>query len=326
VRRKFPRRKVEAYGVDDIWGADLVDMQEWSKMNKGYKYMLNVIDVYSKYAWSIPLKDKKGDTVAEAFKFIVKNSGRIPKHIWVDKGKEFYNKNMDVWLKEHNINRYSTFGEHKSCVIERFNRTLKEKMWKRFTAENTRNWVDKQRSCSGFAARKPQSGSDKVSMIDRLVAEYNKSYHRSIGMTPDKCSKLKTIEIVDKIDLTKSVKTYNEVVTKPKLFKFGDKVRISRTKGIFEKGYLPNWSEAIYFIHEVKQTNPVTYILKDTAGEVIEGSFYENELQKTKQEIYRIEKVLRKKIIDGVEHALVKWMGYDDKFNEWIPTNNLNKC
>jgi hypothetical protein len=77
VRRKFPRRKVEVYGVDDIWGADLVDMQEWSRDNKGYKYMLNVIDVLSKYAWSVPLKDKKGDTVTEAFKYIVNNSNRI---------------------------------------------------------------------------------------------------------------------------------------------------------------------------------------------------------------------------------------------------------
>ena len=89
VRRKFPRRKVEVYSVDDIWGADLVDMQEWSRVNKGYKYMLNVIDVFSKYAWSVPLKDKKGDTVTEVFKYIVQNSNRMPKHIWVDKGKEF---------------------------------------------------------------------------------------------------------------------------------------------------------------------------------------------------------------------------------------------
>ncbi len=282
---------VDVYGVDDIWGADLVEMQEWSKINKGYKYMLNVIDVYSKYAWSVPLKDKKGDTVTEAFKYIVKSSNRIPKHLWVDQGKEFYNKNMDEWLKENNINRYSTFGEHKSCVIERFNRTIKEKMFKRFTAENTRNWID---------------------MIDGLMREYNKSFHRTIGMTPVKCSKLKNFE----------VKVSNKVLGKPK-FKIDDKVRISRIKGIFEKGYLPNWSEAVYIIHEVKRTSPVTYILKDSAGEVLEGGFYEKELQKTKQEIYRIEKVLRKKIIDGVEHALVKWMGYDDKFNEWIPVKNL---
>ena len=142
VRRKFPRRKVEVYGVDDIWGADLVDMQEWSRVNKGYKYMLNVNDVLTKYAWSVPLKDKKGDTVTEAFKYIVQNSNRIPKHIWVDKGKEFYNKIMDEWLKNNNIIRYSTYGEHKSSIVERFNKTLKTNMGKRFTCDNTRRWID----------------------------------------------------------------------------------------------------------------------------------------------------------------------------------------
>ena len=106
------------YGVDDIWGADLVDMQEWSRINNDFKYMLNVIDIFSKYAWSIPLKDKKGETVTEAFKYIVKNSNRKPRHIWVDQSKEFYNKIMDEWLKENKINRYSTFGEHKSEILK----------------------------------------------------------------------------------------------------------------------------------------------------------------------------------------------------------------
>ena len=166
----------------------------------------------------------------------------------------------------------------------------------RFTAENTRNWID---------------------MLDRLLNEYDETVHGTIGMTPIKCSKIKNHEM----------KVSSKVIGKPK-FKIDDKVRISRIKGIFDKGYLPNWSESIYLIHEVKQTSPVTYILKDTAGEVLEGSFYENELQKTKQEICRIEKVIRKKLINGVEveHALVKWMNYNDRFNEWIPTENLHKC
>ena len=102
-------------------------MQEWSKSNKGYRYMLNIIDVFSKFAWSIPIKNKTGETVTEAFESIVK---RIPKFLWVDKGKEFYNRNMDQWLQKHNIKRYSTFGEHKSVIVERFNRTLKEKCGK----------------------------------------------------------------------------------------------------------------------------------------------------------------------------------------------------
>ena len=102
-------------------------------------------------------------------------------------------------------------------------------------------------------------------------------------------------------------------------FEIGDRVRISRTKALFEKGYLPNWSEEIYEITEVKQTNPFTYNLKDMNGETIVGSFYGDELQKTSQEVYRIEKIVRKKKINGIEHGLIKWLGYSDKFNEWKP-------
>ena len=222
-------------------------MIEWSDSNKGYKYILTVIDVYSKYAWAVPLKDKKGETVTEAFKRITLT--RKPRHIWCDMGKEFYNGHMNKWLKDNNINRYSTFSTNKSCVIERFNRTLKEKMWKRFTADNTRTWIG---------------------MLDNLLKEYNQSYHRTIGMTPAKCSTLKNI----------AWRSYKETCNQPK-FKVGDKVRISRIKGVFEKGYLPNWSEAIYVINKIKNTCPVTYVLEDTKGEIITGSFYEQELLKT---------------------------------------------
>ena len=205
---------------------------------------------------------------------------------------------MDEWLKLNNINRYSTFGEHKSAVVERVNRTLKEKMWKRFTAENTRNWID---------------------MLDRLIREYNTSTHTTIGMSPTEA------RMKDNYDLTLQNtldKTNYHPIKKP-AYKLGDKVRISRLKNIFEKGYLPNWSEEVFTIAKVKKTNPVTYILKDTLGEILEGGFYEKELQKTNQELYRVEKIIRKKKIDGIEHGLVKWSGYSEKHNQWLPIKDL---
>jgi hypothetical protein len=275
-------------------------MQEWSKVNKGYRYMLNVIDIFSKYAWSIPLKDKKGTTVLDGFKQIVNESKRIPKKIWVDEGKEFYNKDVTGWLKENDITRYSTHGEHKSAVVERFNRTLKEIMWKRFTAENTRNWIN---------------------MIDKLIFDYNKRLHSTLGMTPAKAS-LKENEI--KVIENTLNKTRKIPQSKVKL-KVGDKVRISRIKGLFEKGYLPNWSEALYIIDQVLKTVPVTYKIKDSLGRIIDGSFYNEELQKSNQEVYRVEKVIRKKKIDGVEHVFVKWSGYSDEYNSWIPIEDSKK-
>ena len=269
--------------------------------------MLNIIDCFSKYAWSVPLKEKTAKTVLDAFKSVVKRSAsnvgrrspRLPKHLWVDEGKEFYNKDMTAWIKENDIVRYSTHGEHKSAVVERFNRTLKTNMWKRFTAENTRNWV---------------------SMLDKLLSEYNNKYHTTIRMKPvDAALKENESEVWNNI--------YNKTSQKGKIssakFKLGDTVRISRIKGLFEKGYLPNWSEALYKIHEIKSSEPVTYVIKDTKDEVIAGSFYNEELQKSEQEIFRIEKVLRKKKIKGIQHGFVKWIGYNDTFNQWIPMTDI---
>ena len=275
-------------------------MREWEKQNKGYKYMLNVIDVFSKYAWSIPMKNKTGVTTLEALRKIAKESGRLGKHFWVDRGLEFYNRDVTGWLEENNIIRYSTYSEHKSVVVERFNRTLKEMMWKRFTAENTRNWID---------------------MLDTLLHKYNNKFHTTIGMTPVKASlKENEMKVLQNID----DKTRPIPLRKPAL-KVGDKVRISRMKAVFEKGYLPNWSEELYIVDKVQRTSPVTYKVKTLLDEKIEGSFYEQELQKSHQEVYRVEKVIRKKKIDGVEHALVKWSGYNEKHNQWIPVKDLGR-
>jgi len=294
----FQRRQVISYEVDDIWSCDLVEMQEWSKENNGYRYMLNVVDVFSKYAWSIPLKDKTGITTLNAFRDIVESSKRKPKHIWVDKGKEFYNKHMDEWIKRNHIIRYSTYGEHKSAVVERFNRTLKINMWKRFTAENTRNWID---------------------MLDKLMFDYNHKVHSTIKMTPyEACKDKSKIEVLEN-------QFHLEPINKKPKFKVGDKVRISRIKGLFEKGYLPNWSEALYVVDKVKNTNPYTYTVQDMNGEEVLGSFYTEELQKSTQEVFRIEKIIRKKKINGIEHGLVKWLGYNNKFNEWKPMSEIDK-
>jgi hypothetical protein len=203
-------------------------------------------------------------------------------------------------LKENNIIRYSTYSEHKSVVVERFNRSLKEMMWKRFTAENTRNWID---------------------MVDDLMKKYNNRIHSTIGMTPVQASEKESEGRV----LENTINNSRYIKKGKAPFKVGDKVRISRTKTIFEKGYLPNWSEELYVIDQVQKTTPVTYKLKDTLGELIEGSFYHQELQKSKQEVYRVEKVIRKKKIDGVEHALVKWSGYNEKHNQWLPVRELEK-
>ena len=166
VKTKFRRRRVIANGVDDIWSADLVDMQ-WSQENKGFKHLLNVIDVFSKYAWSIPIKDKMGKSITDAFKKIVKTSRRRPKKLWVDQGTEFYNRVFRGWPEENDVEMYSVYNEGKAVVVERFNRTMKERMWRYFSANNTHRYYD---------------------ILDTLISSYNAKYHRSVKMSPKDAS------------------------------------------------------------------------------------------------------------------------------------------
>ena len=133
IIKKFKKRKVYSSFRDNIWGVDLADMQSLSKYNKGIKYLLCAIDLFSKYAWVIPIKDKKSPSIVNAFRKIF-SEVRKPNKIWLDQGSEFYNKSFKDFLKINNIEMYSTFNEGKSVVAERFIRTLKNKIFEHMTA------------------------------------------------------------------------------------------------------------------------------------------------------------------------------------------------
>ena len=220
IKRNFTRRRVMVYHIDDIWCSDLVEMQQFSKWNKDYRYLLMVLDVFSKYGWIIPLKDKKGETVSEAFKTTLKE-GRNPEYLWVDKGREYYNKHVKDFLEKNNIRMYSTENEEKSSVCERWNTTIKTKMWKQFTV---------------------QGNTQYLYVLLKLVKEYNNTKHSSIKMTPIEASKKKN-------EGTVYFNLYGDteqLSSKPK-FKVGDKVRIGKYKrNVFDKGYTPNWTEELF--------------------------------------------------------------------------------
>ena len=275
IIRKFEKRKVYLTFKDNIWGVDLADMQLLSKYNKGIRFLLCVIDIFSKYAWVVPLKDKKGISIVKAFQIILKQSNRKPNKIWVGKGSEFYNAYFKKWLRDNDIVMYSTHNEGKSVVAERFIRTVKGKIYKYMTSISKNVYIDK---------------------LDNIVDEYNNTYHTTIKMKP-----------IDVKDNT-YINTSKEINNKDPKFKVGDRVRISKYKNIFAKEYMPNWSEEVFFIKKIKNTIPWTYVINDLNGEEIIGTFYEKELQKTNQEEFRIEKVVRRK----GDKLYVKWKGYDN--------------
>ena len=303
IRKKFKKRIVFAKQVDDIWAADLVEMQPFAKFNNGYKYILMIIDVFSKYGFAIPLKTKTGIAVADALKNIFKKHSS-PAMLWTDKGKEFYNKHVAEVLQKHNIHLYSTQNEEKASVVERWNRTIKRHMWKYFSANNTKKYID---------------------ILDKLIDKYNNTKHRAIGCTPTVARQPSSYQQVFKKLYTKKVDVRRSISPK---FHVGDQVRIVKKKSIFDKGYLPNWTEELFTVSSIKDTKPPTYTIQDLHGEPIEGSFYEQELQKSNQEIFRIEKKRKRKRKDGggdIEEAYVKWKGYDSDFNSWVPVSELHK-
>ena len=287
----FFLKKVYSAFKDNIWGADLADMQLISTFNEGFRFLLCVIGIFSKYAWVVLLKDKKGVSIFNAFQSILKNSmelhsNRKQSKTWVDEGGEFYNNSFKKWVQDNDITTYSTHNEGKSVVAGRFIRTIKNEIYKYMTSIPKNVYIDK---------------------LDDIVNEYNNTYHRTIKMKP-----------IDVKDNT-YIDTGKEFNDKDHKFKVGDHVRISKYKNIFAKGYTPNWSEEIFIIKEIKNTVPWTYVINDLNGEEIIGTFYEKELQKIDQQEFRIEKVIKKK----GNKLYVKWKGYDSSFNSWIDKKDL---
>ena len=292
----FERRKVISNNIDHIWGIDLITMIKYFKQNKNYRYILTVIDFFSKYSWCYPLKSKKSEEIINSFKDIFKKSKRKPTMIQSDEGTEFTNNVTQTFFKNNNIKWYHTFNRDIKCSIcERYNRTILNKIYKNFTLNNNTIWIN-----------------DLV----KLVNEYNNTYHRSIKMKPIDASKKSNENIVRN-------NLYNfKNTNKKSKFLIGDRVRISILKNTFEKSYTSNWTEEIFLIDDIKTSNVHYYFLKDLNGEKIDGSFYEQELLKTKQnDLFIIEKIIKKV---GNKY-LVKWKNYSDKFNSYVNQNDIVK-
>ncbi len=141
ARRNYPRRKYDIRDIDETWQADLVEMQPYSKENKGYRYLLTVIDNFSKYAWAVPVKQKTGKDVTEAMHSILRQ-GRVCKNLQTDRGKEFFNSVFESLMKKFKINLYSTYSNLKASIVERFNKTLKTEMFKRFSLNGNYKWLN----------------------------------------------------------------------------------------------------------------------------------------------------------------------------------------
>ena len=293
--QKFERQKVIVNHINEIHSTDLVDMSQYSKMNKGYKYIFTNTDVFSKIAYIFPLRSKKIQNIKPCFEKIFKNNK--PKFIWSDKEPGFFSKEMQQFFKDNNVRIYHTNSHLKAIVIERFNRSLRELMMKEFVKNNNTVWYN---------------------ILPKLIKIYNNRYHSTIKMKPIEVNKNNEKYIKE------SIYTYDKTTKIPR-FKIGDLVRISlKRRPIFYKASVNiKWTEELFKIHSINKSNVITYKIKDLNGEIIEGIFYERELQKTKNtsQVYIIEKIIRK----NKNKYLVKWRNYSNDFNSWVDKDDVMK-
>ena len=296
ARKHYPTRKYLVHDIDDQWQADLADVSAISAHNNGNRFILTVIDIFSRYAWARPLKSKHGIGVAKAFRSIF-NEGRIPKRIQTDQGTEFENRHVKQLFQRHNIELFSVKSAYKAALVERFNRTLKHKLWRHFSGHFTQNWTK---------------------VLQDVVHSHNHSIHRSIKKRPVDV----TSANVDQVRKTFEQKAN---ITKSDV-KVGDKVRISKVKSTFAKGYLRKWTEEIFTVASInKKFLPTTYKLKDYNNEVIEGSFYRHEIEPVihDDDTFMVEKIIRRQKRNNEVWCLVKWAGYPSSMNSWVRRSDI---
>lgn len=253
---RFPRLKYNSMNIDDVWSIDLMDMQNISRFNYRQRYILAIIDNFSRYAWCVTMKDKKSETVLKSFQKVFKKTKRRPLNILSDQGKEFVSKQFKSFLQKHSINFYTANDPAtKASICERFIRTIKTIIYKYLTFKNTNKYVD---------------------VLDKLVNIYNNRKHRSIGCAPKEVDENNILSVWKYMNKHRDEKVFNE--KNPK-FIVGALVRISNPKRSFEKGYTKQWSKEIFSVDKVIRSYPLTYRISSLDGSEIKSLFYEDELQ-----------------------------------------------
>lgn len=296
-RKKFPRRVVHAPAPLHTVHADLADMQALAKHNLGYRYFLILVDCHSKRFWAEPVKSKTAPDMEAAFdKIFSLNNGWWPTAIVSDRGMEFWATRMKKYFADRNINHYSTKSEIKASLAERGIRTVKTRLFKALTHANTFKWID---------------------ILPKIIHGINHSVNRTLGRTP---ASIQPNEILQDRRVIMSA-------SKTSKFAVGDTVRLLKYRQVFDKSYLPNFTQELFVVSAVKSSHkPVYYLLKDLNGQPIEGSFYDEELVKSvnREQVYKVEAVLKTRKFRGKKQHFVKWLGYDDSFNSWVDASDVH--
>ena len=328
-RRKFKRNTVPIVRIDYTWEADLGDMQKYSDENDGFRFILLIIDTFSRYVWTRPLRTKTTKETAEAFEDVLKE-GRSPDILRSDAGKEFTGKAMEKLLDEKNILHFIAQNETKANFSERALLTLKMILTKDIYERQNKEWV---------------------SRLDGVTTGYNNATHGSTGLAPsdinaknedevrfqqflirEKKNRKKSIKI--KLDaklsekkLKKTIAKARRFVRKPFKFSEGATVRVSYLKDLFKRAYDVNFSHELFRVARAyrREGLPV-YTLRDWDNDPVKGVFYEQEMTRGVEPadgVYKIEKILKTRTVKGKKQAFVKFLGWHNKFNSWIDYSTI---
>lgn len=310
ARRNFPRTRYFVKSIGELCQADLVDLSMFGSQNDNFKHLLTFIDVFSKKAFVQPLKTKQAPEVRQAFVNIFREFK--PQSLQTDLGGEFKNKVIEKFMNECKINHFFSKDKKIKCaVVERFNKSLKTKMFKYFTAKGTRRYIDK---------------------LEDFVNSYNDTKHSVIKMTPNQVSSLNSDSVfmntygyISPREYVRSV--YNKKIMDRSLEK-GDLVRTAYYVSNMDKGYFPNWTDQVFTIDSIiKDGGRLLYTIKDYKGNKQPRRYYSEEVQKIdKDPLFRIESILDPRDYNQRRrkgYSYVKWLNYPDSYNSWVKDTDI---
>ncbi len=296
VRRNFERSRIFVRRIGQLWQMDLAQMDGLAHWNDVIKFLLVIIDCFSKQLSVAPMKDKTAASVAKRLDQILRDV-EPPECIQSDKGGEFMGAPVIKLLKDKGITFYQAQNEKKAAIAERVIRTLKGLFYRWLTVSNTFRYIDK---------------------LDEFVYNYNHSYHRSIKRSPAEVTGDNEEEVAKVLFPPETKPNLDRLTYK---FAVGDLVRVTNLAGPFDKGYRANNTMEIFTVHERLRTHPQRYRLRDATGSVIVGSWYEKEMTRVTQPPdpeYLVEKVIRRRTINRERWLFVKWQGYPSSQNSWV--------